>query len=145
MKRILVVIVAIGSVFCGFAGNGMEPVGSNDPVNDEMCLSWWDGAPSANRNRDLKGTVLGLGSGFKSVRGAQVSLCMNKVGELKAGAQVAVGYNRADVARNGCQVALVNSADSAALQFGLLCFNKGGFLPFFLLFNFDGDAFGRGK
>lgn len=145
MKKTCLAFAFICCAISAFGANGMEPVGDNDPVNDEMVLSWWSGAPAANLQKDLRGTALGLGSGFKSVRGAQVSLCMNEVQELKAGAQVALGYNHAGVARNGCQVALVNNADSAALQFGLLCFNKGGFLPFFVFFNFDKTAFGSDK
>ena len=133
----------LGLSFFGYAGNGIGESSDTHPVNDECVLSWWAGAPAANRQKDLRGLVLGLGSGFRSVRGAQVSLCMNEVEEFKAGAQVAIGYNEARRLRNGCQIGIVNCADSAALQFGLLCFNKGGFLPFFVLFNFDKTAFGN--
>lgn len=142
MKKLLTMAVLACSAV-GFAANGLEV---NDdptsPVHDECVLSWWSGAPKANLQKDLRGTVIGLGSGFKSVRGAQLSLCMNEVEELKGGAQIAIGYNYADKARNGCQIAVVNQAKSAALQFGVLCFNENGFLPFFILFNFDKTAFG---
>jgi hypothetical protein len=36
----------------------------------------------------------------------------------------------------------VNRAESASLQLGLLCWNKTGFLPFFVFFNFDPNCFG---
>ena len=47
--------------------------------------------------------------------------------------------------RSGCQLAFVNRAEKSALQLGLLCFNKSGFLPFFVFFNFDPKMFGSGN
>ena len=61
------------------------------------------------------------------------------------GCQYAFGYCNAQKVQNGPQLAVVNIADKAALQFGLLNFNKGGFLPFFVFFNFDTKAFGHVK
>ncbi len=40
---------------------------------------------------------------------------------------------------------MVNSADKAALQLGLICVNKGGFLPVFVFFNFDKTQFGKAR
>ena len=125
--------------------SGVACYGNETKESGEFAWSWWAGAPAENVDRDLRGCALGIGSEFNSVRGAQVSLCMNKVETFNNGAQVAIGYNRAGKLRNGCQVAFVNSADSAALQFGLLCFNKSGFLPFFVFFNFDKHAFGSAR
>ena len=145
MKKMFVAAV-VGFSLCGLAGNGVaECTAPDSPVNDECVLSWWSGAPASNLQKDLKGCCIGIGSGFRSVRGAQISLCMNKVEEFKGGCQFAIGYNSARTMRNGPQIAFVNCAEHAALQFGLLCFNKGGFLPFFPFFNFDKTAFGAVK
>jgi hypothetical protein len=105
--------------------------------------SWWTGGETASKN--VKGCVLGLGSEVKELRGAEVSLCLNKAGEVKSGAQVAIGYNCTGTLRKGCQVAFVNRAEKAALQLGLVCFNKSGFLPVFVFFNFDPKMFGSVK
>ena len=140
MKKLMMMAAGL----CALAVTAQEPA-STDPINDECVWSWWSGAPEANLHKDFRGCALGLGSGFRSVRGAQISLCMNTTEHFKGGAQVSIGYNRADKLNNGCQVAFVNVSDSAALQFGLLCFNKGGFLPFFVFFNFDTKAFGHVK
>ena len=129
MKKIMMMALAI-CAFGGFAAKG------------ECVWSWWAGSPAENVDKEISGCALGLASEFKSVRGAQVSVCMNRAGEVKSGCQGAIGYNETGTLRNGCQVAFVNRADSAALQIGLLCFNKGGFLPFFVFFNFDKTGFG---
>ena len=68
--------------------------------------------------------------------------CAKKV---TCGCQFAIGYSNVGSLRNGCQLAVVNIADNAALQFGLVCKNKGGFLPWFVFFNFDKTQFGRAK
>ena len=112
-------------------------------VKAEFHWSWWTGGKTADK--EVKGCVLGLGSEVKAIKGAEVSLCINKAKEVRSGAQVAIGYNRADTFRNGAQFAIVNSADKASLQLGLLCFNKSGFLPVFVFFNFDPQMFGSGK
>jgi len=106
------------------------------------CWSWWVGDDKADK--DLSGCQLGIASECKSMKGAQVSILWNRMQELHNGAQVAWGYNNAKKVQNGPQVAVVNIADKAALQFGLLCWNKGGFLPFFVFFNFDKTMFGGG-
>lgn len=139
MKKLFGVMCCFAALACAGVAN------AQDAVDDECVWSWWSGAPASNYDKDLRGCALGFGSGFKSVRGAQVSLCMNTVKEFKSGCQFAFGYNRADTLRNGCQLAFVNNADSAALQLGLLCFNKKGFLPFFVFFNFDKHGFGQAK
>ena len=108
----------------------------------ECIWSWWVGAPAENSKKDVNGAALGIASETASITGAQVSLLWNKTEKVKSGAQVTIGYNEAKKVKNGPQVGLVNVSDSAALQFGLLCFNKGGFLPFFPFFNFDKTAFG---
>ena len=41
------------------------------------------------------------------------------------------------------QAAFITKARKAALQFGLVCINEGGFLPVFVFFNFDKTMFGR--
>lgn len=105
---------------------------------------WW--LTDADKDRDVNGCALGVASGcFKSVQGAQVNLLWGKAKEVKAGYQGAIGYCRADTLRNGCQAAVVTSADMAALQFGLICVNKEGFLPVFPFFNFSKKGFGKAK
>lgn len=96
-------------------------------------------------NKSVKGCVLGLASEVKKMSGVQIDLCISKAGEFKNGCQYAVGYSRAKVLRNGVQIAFWNNASSAALQLGLICHNKTGFLPWFILFNFDGNQFGAEK
>ena len=110
-------------------------------ANAECIWSWWVGAPEENSSKEVEGCVLGFASEVESVNGAQVSLCWNEAEKIN-GAQVAFGYNHAKIVRNGPQVGFVNRAESAALQFGLLCWNDGGFLPFFVFFNFDKTGFG---
>ena len=110
----------------------------------ECRWSWWLGAPDMSGD-SVKGCVLGLASEVKEITGAQVDLIWHKAKEVKNGAQVAIGYSRVDTLRNGCQAAVVNSADHAALQLGLICVNKGGFLPVFVFFNFDKTQFGKAK
>ena len=144
MKKLMMMVIGM----CALVAIAQESASTQEsasqhPVDDECVWSWWSGAPRSNLEKDLRGCSIGIGSGFRSVRGAQISLCMNTVEHMTAGAQVAFGYNRATRLNNGCQVACVNVSDSAALQFGLLCFNKNGFLPFFVLFNFDKRAFGN--
>ena len=111
-------------------------------ANAECIWSWWTNVPSENASKDVKGAALGIASEVASVQGAQVSILFNRINRVKSGAQVAIGYNRAKVVRNGPQVGFVNVADAAALQFGLLCFNKEGFLPVFPFFNFSAKQFG---
>ena len=121
---------------------------------DDCTWSWWVGDDKASTKVD--GCALGLGTERTEVEGAQVSLCMNLAKEVDGGAQVAFGYNCADkfedgaqvsffnrarVFRKGAQVGFVNIADSSSLQIGLLCFNKTGFLPVFVFFNFDKKMF----
>lgn len=111
-------------------------------VNAACTWSWWAGDDKADK--DLTGCQLGIASECKTMKGAQVSLLFNRAQKTKAGGQFAIGYNRAEKVQNGVQYAIVNSADKAALQLGLLCWNEGGFLPFFILFNFDKTMFGGG-
>lgn len=111
-------------------------------ANAECIWSTWfdDGA-----KKDVHGCVLGLASEVKSVSGAQIDICISKAKAVKAGCQYAIVYNCTDTLKNGVQLALWNAADSAALQLGLLNFNKTGFLPFFPFFNFDVKMFGKGR
>ena len=111
----------------------------------EFVWSWWTNAPSENATKDVDGCAMGIASKTASIQGAQVSLIYNVTGKVRAGAQVSLFYNNADVVNNGPQVGFVNVADGAALQFGLLCFNKEGFLPFFPFFNFAKGHFGAIK
>lgn len=111
----------------------------------ECIWSWWTNAPEENAKKDVQGCALGIASETASVKGAQVSVLFNVTGEVKSGAQVSIGYNSAKTVQNGPQVGFVNVADGAALQFGLLCFNKEGFLPVFPFFNFSTKRFGAVK
>ena len=103
---------------------------------------WWVGGDDASRN--LNGCQLGIADECSEMTGAQVSLLWGRVKYI-LGCQFAFGYCNAGKVQNGPQLAVVNIADKAALQFGLLNFNKGGFLPFFPFFNFDKTMFGGGK
>lgn len=108
----------------------------------EFNWCWWVGGDSANR--DCGGCQLGIACECAEMTGAQVSLLWGRVKRVH-GCQFAFGYCNAQKVQNGPQLAVVNIADKAALQFGLLNFNKGGFLPFFPFFNFDKSMFGGGK
>ena len=110
-------------------------------ANAACTWDWWFN----NGDKDIKGCALGIASANSSVQGAQVSLCANKAKTFKKGAQVALGYCQVEKLSNGVQAAFINKADKAALQFGLVCINKGGFLPVFVFFNFDKSMFGAGK
>ena len=90
----------------------------------------------------IAGCVLGFASEVESIKGAQVSLFYSKAKEVKAGCQYAFGYCQALSVRNGAQVATVAKAHKAALQFGLVCINDEGFLPWFIFFNFSKGCFG---
>ncbi|MBO5642389.1 MAG: hypothetical protein J6S51_00035 [Kiritimatiellae bacterium] len=107
----------------------------------DCTWDWW----FKNGSKDITGCALGIASANKSVVGAQVSLCANKAKEVKKGAQVAIGYSEVDTLANGAQAGFITKARKAALQFGLVCFNEGGFLPVFVFFNFDKTMFGAGK
>ena len=106
---------------------------------DFTWSNWW-GAPDLS-NEAKRGCVLGFASDVDTVTGAQVSA----IGiVIEKGFQIG-----GQIIRNlGIQLeslAVVNIADNAALQFGLVCKNKGGFLPWFVFFNFDKTQFGRAK
>lgn len=107
-------------------------------AKSECTWDWW----FKNGDRDIKGCALGIASANDTVTGAQVSVCASKANEVKSGAQVAIGYSRVDTLRNGVQAAFITKARRASLQFGLVCFNEGGFLPVFIFFNFDRSMFG---
>lgn len=143
MKKILVL-----AALCA-AAMGASVVKAGD-----CTWSWWVGDNKASS--DVDGCALGFGTERAEVEGAQVAVCMNLAEKVDGGAQVAFGYNRANrfeegaqvsffnrskEFRNGVQVGFVNIADSSSLQIGLLCFNRTGFLPFFLFFNFDKNMF----
>ena len=128
MKKLMILV---GVMALGFAANA------------GCWWSWWVGDDKADS--ELTGCQLGIASECKTMRGAQVSILWNRIQNLFNGAQVSIGYNNAKTIQNGPQVACVNIADKAALQLGLLCFNKEGFLPFFVFFNFDTKMFGGDK
>ena len=107
-------------------------------AKSECTWDWW----FKNADKDIKGCALGIACENKAVTGAQVSICANKANEVKSGAQVAIGYSQVDMLRNGVQASFIAKARKAALQFGLVCFNEGGFLPVFVFFNFDKTMFG---
>ncbi len=108
----------------------------------DFFWSWWVKKPAEVATKDVEGCVLGFASETASIKGAQVSLCYNKTQKVKGGCQYAIGYNNAKTVKNGPQIAFVNVSDAAALQFGLLNFNKAGFLPVFPFFNFATTQFG---
>ena len=108
-------------------------------ANAGCWWSWWVGDDKADQ--ELRGCQLGIASECKKIRGAQISLLWERAEDV-LGAQVAGGYCNAKKVHNGPQLGVVNIADHAALQFGLICINKGGFLPWFIFFNFDKTMFG---
>lgn len=110
----------------------------------DFFWSTWNDA--AVKGKDVKGCVLGLASEVNSVQGAQVDLVMSTAKEVKSGAQWALFRNKTNTLRNGAQLAFImNDAESAALQLGLVCFNKTGFIPVCIFFNFDSKMFGKAK
>ena len=94
----------------------------------EFFWSTWNRGDIADK--EVSGCVLGFSSHVK---------------EMMAGVQADFLVSTAEKVRNGAQLGLYNSADSAALQFGLLCFNKTGFIPFCVFFNMDKRMFGAEK
>ena len=128
MKKVMIVCSALVMVAAAHA---------------DFSWSWWTGDEKAND--DVKGCALGLSVERQDVTGAALGVCIAKANHVKSGALGAIGYSHVEKLANGAQVAFVNQADHAALQFGLLNWNKGGFLPFFVFFNFDKTMFGVGK
>lgn len=112
---------------------------------EAKCIwsTWYDGEA---QGADIeKGVVLGLASEVNSISGAQIDVCISKATEVKSGCQFAFGYSRTVTLRNGAQLGFWNNAKSAALQFGLICHNETGFLPWFPFFNMDVKMFGAAK
>lgn len=109
----------------------------------DFLWNWWttsnEGKP---QKTEMKGCSLGIASQLKDVKGAQIDLLFNKNENFACGVQYALGYSQTLELRNGVQMAFVNKAKSASLQFGLICINDTGFLPFFVFFNFDPHMFG---
>jgi len=103
--------------------------------------SWW----RDHAGTDNKGCALGLACENKTISGAQVSVCISDADKVTSGCQYAIGYSHARQLRNGVQLAFFNNAQHAALQIGLICRNEGGFLPWFVFFNFDKTQYGREK
>ncbi len=129
MKKLMVALCAVA-------------MGVSAASAGECVWSWWTTSPAANASKDVEGCALGIASEVATVKGAQVSLLFNLTEKVRSGAQVSIGYNRAKTVKNGPQIAFMNRSDAAALQFGLLNFNKAGFLPFFPFFNFSTRQFG---
>ena len=127
MKKLMVVLCAVS---LGLAAQA------------DFSWCWWVNGKDADR--DLQGCQLGIASECSEMTVAQVSLLWGRL-KRAVGCQFAFGYCNAHKVQNGPQLAIVNIADKAALQFGLLNFNKGGFLPFFPFFNFDKTMFGGGR
>ena len=136
MKKLMIIVVAAMSMAAM-----AEPAAAQE---SEWDWSWWTTSPD-NTQRDFRGCLLGFASEVKTVTGAQISVIMSKAEAVKSGCQFAIGYSRATTLRNGCQLAFFNRSDCAALQFGLLNFNKDGFLPFFPFFNFSKRGFGASR
>jgi len=126
MKKIMTVLFAVA---LGFAAKA------------DCTWDWW----MESADEDIKGCALGIAVANREVTGAQVALCATIAEKVKAGAQVTLGYAQAKTVRNGVQSAFITKAERASLQFGLLCFNEGGFLPCFVFFNFDKTMFGGEK
>ena len=105
----------------------------------DCTWSWW----RERANEDIRGASLGLVTENDTVTGAQVSVAFSKAQKVTSGCQFAFGYSQAQTLRNGVQLAFFNNAQHAALQFGLICRNEGGFLPWFVFFNFDKTQFGK--
>ena len=131
MKRIVVALAAVA--MCVLSAQA------------EFVWSWWSNAPAENATKKVDGLAMGFASETASIKGAQVALIYSLTEKVYSGAQVSLFYNQADTVNNGPQVGFVNVSDGAALQFGLLCFNKEGFLPFFPFFNFSKKHFGAVK
>lgn len=117
-------------------------IGVTTAKADFFWSTWYDGKA---QNAEVKGCVLGLASEVKSIKGAQIDLCISKATEVQNGCQYAIGYSRTKTLRNGVQLGFWNNAKSAALQLGLICHNETGFLPWFVFFNFDCKQFGAAK
>ena len=112
--------------------------------NAEVVWTWWPGVPDSNAQKSISGAALGIGSKVKEVKsGAEVSFFYNDTQKIDNGAQVSMGLNRAEKVKHGAQVGLVNIADEAQVQVGLLCFNKKGFLPVFPFFNISRKTLGN--
>ena len=110
-------------------------------ANADFNWSWWVGDDKTDK--ELKGCQMGIASECKKMEGAQVSLLWGRTQKV-VGCQFAFGYCNTEKLMNGPQLAVVNVArEGAALQFGLLNFNKSGFLPFFPFFNFSTKCFGN--
>ena len=126
MKKLMVMVGVLAIGFAAHAG---------------CWWSWWVGDDKTEQ--DLQGCQLGIACECKTMTGAQVSLLWERAQKV-VGAQVSFGYNNVEKLLNGPQVAVVNIArEGSALQFGLLNFNKSGFLPFFPFFNFSKTCFGN--
>lgn len=104
----------------------------------DCTWDWW----FKNGHKDIRGCALGLGCANATVKGAQLGLAATRANKVASGVQGAIGYSQTETLRNGAQFAFVTRAKSAALQFGLICINDTGFLPFFVFFNFDKNMFG---
>jgi len=103
--------------------------------------SWWVG--DDKKDKELTGCHMGIACENRKMTGAQVSLLWGRTEDI-VGCQFAFGYSNVKKLKNGPQLAVVNIArEGAALQFGLLNFNKSGFLPFFPFFNFSTKYFGN--
>ena len=146
MKKMMMIAMAAATLVAVAAepAKPAAPAAPAAPQKSEWSWSWWTTSPD-NTQRDCRGCVIGFASEVKSMTGAQVSVFTSKAGAVKSGCQFAIGYSRATTLRNGCQLAFFNRSDRAALQFGLLNFNKDGFLPFFPFFNFSKRGFGAAK
>ena len=109
----------------------------------DLLWNWWttsnEGSPLKT---DMRGCSLGIASKLGDVSGAQIDLLFHKAKNFRAGLQWAFAYSQAETLRNGVQMAYVNKAKGASLQFGLICINDEGFLPFFVFFNFSLKYFG---
>lgn len=125
MKKLMIMIALVSAVVTAKA---------------DCTWSWWLGDDKAKS--DVKGCALGLGVERDNVKGAELSVCWSKADRVKSGVLGAIGYSECNTLANGAQVAFVNRAKSAALQFGLICFNETGFLPVFVFFNLDTKQFG---
>ena len=145
MKNLLMLLL-IFTAFCSFA----EDVQNDDKAWDFFGIVFVPGVPSSSDETNIGGLRVGLpvSGGEAKVAGIEfaAAACWSKdiigvqtaplfcVAESVSGVQaspVAIADNV-----DGLQFGLVNVADSAMFQLGLVNYMKDGVLPYTLIFNF---------
>ena len=130
MKKLM--IVAIAAALCGAAFGEQS-------VSSELKFTLWNGDTP---DPEYRGCEIGFTDYSDKVTGAQLNVFTSRCNEFQNGLQYTLfGYNRATICKRGVQIGWFNRAESSSLQLGLICFNKTGFLPWFVFFNFDPAMF----